>query len=161
MSVGEMKKASIIFFVFFIILYMCHNNKNIQSLYSTLPIVREYAEFSNKNSLVINDSELSNKEHKNGFEIKIHDEMKNNNIYRVMYFNNTKVESITYNVDYFMSLFTGNKSYVYSSNGYTEELQVDSIKGFLESFDPEVDGREFAVCEKLNQKNWFYCENNH
>jgi hypothetical protein len=61
--------------------------------------------------------------------------MKNNNIYRVMYFNNTKVESITYN--------------------------VDSIKGFLESFDPEVDGREFAVCEKLNQKNWFYCENNH
>ena len=52
-----------------------------------------------------------------------------------MYFNNTKVESITYN--------------------------VDSIKGFLESFDPEVDGREFAVCEKLNQKNWFYCENNH
>ncbi|HIF9372183.1 TPA: hypothetical protein ACX6RV_000011 [Photobacterium damselae] len=156
-----MKKIAIVFFVSLILLYVFYNTKSIQNLYSTLPIVRDHAASLKKDFLVINDNELNSKENKNNLEIKIYDEMKKNNIYRIIYRNDSKVESIAYDVDYFMSFFTGNKSYIYSSDGYTEELQVDSIDEFLEDFDPEVDGKYFAVCEKLGRKNWFYCENNH
>ncbi|HIF9343647.1 TPA: hypothetical protein ACX6RU_003783 [Photobacterium damselae] len=156
-----MKRITIVFFVFLIVLYACHNTKNVQNLYDSLSTVREYATVLKKNNLVINDNELNSKENKSELEVRIYDEMKKNNIYRIIYRNNSKVESIAYDVDYFMSFFTGNKSYVYSSDGYTEELQVDSIDEFLEDFDPEVDGKYFAVCEKLGRKNWFYCENNH
>lgn len=156
-----MKKIVGVFSVLLIILYMSFNTRNIQGLYDSLSVVREYAEYLKKDVLVINDDELNNKENKNEFEIKIYNEMKKNNIYRIIYHNDSKVESIVYKVDYFMSLFYGNKSYVYSSDGYTEEMQVDSINKFSESFDPEVNGKEFAVCENLERKNWFYCENNH
>lgn len=46
--------------------------------------------------------------------------------------------------------------YQYSENGYTEETQVDSINNAL-----KTKTEFYHLCEKTNNKHWFFCTSSH
>ena len=138
--------------------FLSHSNTiNLVVLNELKSIVREYATSQNKKSISIHISNVGKVGVKNDYEEEIYNTMKKNNIYGISYSNENN-ESISYMLDFF---FGNNKYYIYSSDGYTEDLQVISINDFIDKFRLEQKEQYFSVCEKLDQKNWFYCENNH
>ncbi|HIF9186654.1 TPA: hypothetical protein ACX6PV_003686 [Photobacterium damselae] len=133
------------------------NETNIDDLNELKSIVKEYAVSQDKKFISIHINSVRDIASSNNIEEKIYSMMKVNNIYEINY-SNKKNESVLFILDNF---FGNNKSYVYSSDNYTEALQVHSVKDFIDKFRRDQNEKYFSVCEKLEQKNWFFCENNH
>ncbi|HIF9324102.1 TPA: hypothetical protein ACX6RS_000013 [Photobacterium damselae] len=139
-------------------LWVTQDEPTIDSLNELKSIVKEYAVSKNENFISIHIDNIKDIEKKSNCEIKIYKAMKTNNIYEINYNNRGSIESVSFMLDFF---FGNNKSYVYSSNGYTEAVQVKSVNDFIDKFRTNQKEQYFSICEKLEQQNWFYCENNH
>ncbi|MHC6529355.1 hypothetical protein [Vibrio proteolyticus] len=80
--------------------------------------------------------------------------MKRYNIKRVIFHKSAKRVSVRYSFGDWLYWLNPSRYYLFSSDGYTEEYQVKSIKQSVEN------GTEsfYHFCQKLDRENWFYCE---
>ncbi len=80
--------------------------------------------------------------------------MKKHSIKRITFSKINQRISIRYSFGGWASWLMPYRYYLFSSDGYTEECQVKSVRQSVKDETEEF----YHFCQKLKYENWFYCE---
>ncbi len=114
-------------------------------------------EFVEANSALMR---LSNKTGDTFFEItessdgKLSALIKTYGIRRILFHQSPINTSVRYSFKAWFDWLTPYRYYKFSSTGYTEEDQVESIKAAIENNTEDY----YHFCQKMDRNNWFYCQ---
>lgn len=140
------------YFLFFIILLSCLFIR--ESGINTYAVSQDLVKINNE---LIDSNKVNGDiffDIRNSSEPYIRSLMKKHSIKRITFSKINQRISIRYSFGGWASWLMPYRYYLFSSDGYTEEYQVKSVRQSVKDETEEF----YHFCQKLEYENWFYCE---